>query len=139
MRLCTRTLARPYLDPTPRILYCCTDCPLSIVHHPSPAAQPVPPTAQTQSMRRLLPPPLLAAAFAVTATAVPGAPPPTAHIADDPGEQIPGPKDPSDSASVAAWRSAMVEWRSRMRDKIHFNGSIFEVAELRWTQTSYIQ
>lgn len=79
--------------------------------------------------------------LSATSIAASGTPPANAsvHIADDPGEQIPGPKDPSDPSSVASWRSAMAEWRSRMRSKIHFNGSIFEVPELKWTQTSYIQ
>ena len=60
-------------------------------------------------------------------------------IADDPGEQIPGPANPSDLASVAAWRQAMLEWRARMRAKIGYNGSIYDVPALKWTQTSYIQ
>ena len=92
-----------------------------------------------------MPPPLLllTTALSASAAAVSGSqspsPPTNVTIADDPGEQIPGPKDPSDAASVAAWRTAMVEWRSRMRNKIQFNGSVFEVPELKWTQTSYIQ
>ena len=60
-------------------------------------------------------------------------------IADDPGEQIPGPANPSDPAGVQAWRATLVDWRARMRAKIGYNGSIFDVPELKWTQTSYIQ
>ena len=60
-------------------------------------------------------------------------------IKDDPGEQIPGPAHPNDAASVAGWRASMLQWRSRMREKMHYNGSIYDVPQLKWTQTSYIQ
>merc|ERR1719272_517196 len=66
-----------------------------------------------------------------------GAAPPS--IADDPGEQIPGPANPGDPGSVDAWMTAMTAWRTRMRSKIDYNGSIYDVPELKWTQTSYIQ
>lgn len=80
---------------------------------------------------------LLASAAAVQKVAAGNPTPPT--IADDPGEQIPGPANPGDPASVSAWRSAMQGWRSKIRAKIDYNGSIYSVPELQWTQTSYIQ
>lgn len=60
-------------------------------------------------------------------------------IPDIPGEQLQGPTNPADPASVEEWRQALVTWRTRMRKKIAYNGSIYDVPELKWTQTSYIQ
>ena len=80
---------------------------------------------------------LAASALAASPRSRAGAAPPI--IADDPGEQIPGPANPGDPGSVDAWMAAMTAWRTRMRAKISYNGSIYEVPELKWTQTSYIQ
>jgi len=84
-------------------------------------------------------PPLLLVLAAAAAAGGAAAPNNTVVIKDDPGEQIPGPARPDDPACVSAWRSAMTAWRARMRTKIRYNGSIYDVPELKWTQTSYIQ
>ena len=77
---------------------------------------------------------LLLALLLGTAAAEEGGGNNTVVIKDDPGEQIPGPAHPGDPASVDAWRSAMLEWRSRMREKIHYNGSIFVSPANRYFQ-----
>ena len=97
--------------------------------------QPFPPQLHTVTMlASRLAALLVIAAAAHAQGASAGVAPPS--IADDPGEQIPGPANPGDQNSVAAWRDAMVAWRTRMREKISYNGSIYDVPELKWTQTS---
>ena len=51
-------------------------------------------------------------------------------------EQIAGPQDPS---KVAEWREAVQDWRSRIRRNLSFTGAIYEVEQLRWTQTAPIE
>ena len=59
-------------------------------------------------------------------------------IAFQPGEQIPGPTSPS---NISAWRKTMVEWQSCVRSAMNETvaPTAYDVPELKWTQTSYIQ
>ena len=85
---------------------------------------------------------LLLATISVAAAVEPkvrGGRGPAPAIRDNPGEQIGGPPHPEDAASVTAWRASLVSWKTRMLAKIHYNGSIYDVPQLEWTQTSYVQ
>ena len=46
---------------------------------------------------------------------------------------------PPNTVAQPAWLARIQAWRAACLDSIAFNGSIFEVPELAWTQTSYIQ
>ena len=50
--------------------------------------------------------------------------------------QIRGPAK-VDKASVAVWLVQMKSMRPACQKSIGFNGSACEIAELKWTQTSY--
>jgi hypothetical protein len=52
--------------------------------------------------------------------------------------QIKGPGK-VDRASVISWLAQMKHMRARCQEQIGFNGSAFEIPELKWTQTSYYQ
>ena len=39
----------------------------------------------------------------------------------------------------AAWLKQITNWRDNCRKAINYTGAIYEVAGLKWTQTSYIQ
>ncbi len=49
-------------------------------------------------------------------------------------EQIAGPASPADFSS---WFKAALAWRANVT--AHYNASIYDVPELRWTQTTFIQ
>lgn len=78
---------------------------------------------------------------AVTVGDPPPPPPPApcpGGIQFNPGEQIAGPTSPS---NVSAWRTAMNEWQSCVRSEMDYSTAYtaYDVPELKWTQTSYIQ
>jgi hypothetical protein len=53
------------------------------------------------------------------------------------GNQIEAPRR-FDSASIAAWLQKMRQMRADCQRSIGFNGSMFRVPELEWTQTAYV-
>eukprot|EP01050_Picozoa_sp_SAG11_P011577 SAG11_NODE_1237_length_5426_cov_4.878543_4_plen_1325_part_00 len=78
---------------------------------------------------------------AVTVGGPPPPPPPApcaGGITFNPAEQIPGPTSPD---NVSAWRKAMNEWQSCVRSEMNYSTAqkAYDVPELKWTQTSYIQ
>ncbi len=53
-------------------------------------------------------------------------------------KQIKAPNDLS-AAGVAAWNKTWSDWRDACRASVSYNGSIYDVEELMWTQTTYMQ
>lgn len=54
----------------------------------------------------------------------------------DTGEQITGPTDPDNFDS---WLEEMKAYRELLLTEISYNGSVYDVEELAWTPTAYIQ
>jgi hypothetical protein len=73
----------------------------------------------------------------VTGANVP--PPPPGGLPFNPGEQLPGPSDPSSPAVVAAWRVAMQGWQTASRAEVKNGTAAYDDPQLKWTRTSYIQ
>ena len=46
---------------------------------------------------------------------------------------------PSTPDEFYQWYSNLSEWKEAKLAEINFNGSIFEVPELKWTQTTFMQ
>jgi Sulfatase-modifying factor enzyme 1 len=44
---------------------------------------------------------------------------------------------PDDPADWPAWREALARWRNEARARVQHDGSAYELAELRWTQTCF--
>lgn len=74
---------------------------------------------------------------AVTVGPATVAPPPPCPggILFNPGEQILGPGPDN----VTSWRAKMDDWKACVKKEMNYTGAVFDVPELRWTQTSYIQ
>lgn len=68
-----------------------------------------------------------------------------ASLANVPGaranglEQFPGPSDPADPEGVAAWLAQWRGWREATRKANNYTGAIYNVTQLAWTKTEYIQ
>eukprot|EP01052_Picozoa_sp_SAG31_P003374 SAG31_NODE_128_length_23532_cov_21.204754_19_plen_279_part_00 len=75
-------------------------------------------------------------AITVTIPKVAPPPPPPGGIAFNPGEQIPG---PNKSSTVAMWRTSMEQWRTAAKKDMNYSGAVYDVPQLTWTQTSWIQ
>eukprot|EP01046_Picozoa_sp_COSAG06_P083980 COSAG06_NODE_30834_length_531_cov_1.712963_2_plen_92_part_00 len=43
------------------------------------------------------------------------------------------------ASSVSQWRSSLNEWRAAVLANLRYNGSVYEIPGLEWTQTSYVQ
>ena len=43
------------------------------------------------------------------------------------------------ASSVSAWRASIDAWRTAILKDIGYNGSVYNIPQLRWTQTSYVQ
>jgi|SRR5579872_6123194 len=52
------------------------------------------------------------------------------------GGQIPGPSNPSD---FAAWLADIKNWRTERLTRIGYNGAEYDRAELKWTQSDFVQ
>ena len=43
------------------------------------------------------------------------------------------------ASAVAAWRADADAWRARTLQSLRYNGSVYRIPQLQWTQTSYVQ
>src|SRR5690349_17727467 len=59
-----------------------------------------------------------------------------AHRAGIPRQQIPGPSTPS---ARSEWLNQIMQMRADTLASIGYNGSIFDVNQLAWTQTAYLE
>ena len=58
-------------------------------------------------------------------------------LIDDPAGQLI--RAPNSTAGWADWLQEITQWRTACREKVGYNGSIYNVNHLKWTQNSYIQ
>ena len=102
-------------------------------------AQPGPPMIAPAAAARLLLLLLLTGGVGAAWTATSEGPGAACSPPDLPmrGNQIEAPRR-FDSASIAAWLQKMRQMRADCQRSIGFNGSMFRVPELEWTQTAYV-
>jgi hypothetical protein len=43
------------------------------------------------------------------------------------------------ASAVWQWRTSVEAWRANVLAKLRYNGTVYGVPELEWTQTSYVQ
>jgi hypothetical protein len=60
-------------------------------------------------------------------------------VIGDHGNELLLPPPDGSAATHARWLKAMRQWRSDCRRDINYTGEIYEVAQLKWTQTSFVE
>ena len=53
--------------------------------------------------------------------------------------QLMPPTDPSNNTVVQGWLDELVAWRKACTGALGYNGSVYDLEALKWTQSSYIQ
>lgn len=86
-------------------------------------------------------PPAKGCCVACNSTAPPPPPPPclvppSLEVIGDHGEELLLPPTNGSVSTHASWLQEMRQWRTQCHRDINYTGQIYEVPELKWTQTS---